>query len=89
MGVEKIIRENVFPHLFFGNTKTLSPIVGYLSMMPIKMDRLGLLNPERPAKEKYLSSQQGSVELIRVLMGGEALSNANHLWTLEEERRDG
>ena len=37
--------ETFLPRLFFWNTKTLSPIVGTLSMMPIKVARLGLLNP--------------------------------------------
>ena len=35
-GVEKIIRENFLPRLFFGNTKTLSPFVGALSKIPVK-----------------------------------------------------
>ena len=44
-GVEKIIRKPFCLVFFFWNTKTLSPIVGTLSMMPIKVARLGLLNP--------------------------------------------
>ena len=68
-GVEKMLRENVLTNIFFGNTKTLSPIVGALSVMPVKKSRLGLLNPVIPAKEKYLSSQRRSAELIRAVMG--------------------
>ena len=57
--------------------------------MPIKMTILGLLNKLTLAKAKYLSSQQGSAELIRSVMGGGEFSNAEHLRTLGEERRDG
>ena len=42
-----------------------------------------------PAKEKYLSSQWESAELIRAVTGGGAFSNADHLRTLGEESRDG
>ena len=59
-GVEKRIRENILPRLFFINTKTLSPIIGALRMMTIKTAGLGLLNSVKSAKEKYLSSQRGS-----------------------------
>ena len=63
-GVYKMIRENLFPHIFSGNTKTLSPIVGDLSTMHIKMSGMGLLNPVTSEKEKHLSSQRASPELI-------------------------
>ena len=39
--------------------------------------------------KKYLSSQQGSAELIQSATGGEAFSNADHLLALGEERRNG
>ena len=35
-GVEKMLWETFLPHLFFGKTKYLSPIVGALSTMPFK-----------------------------------------------------
>ena len=38
-------------------------------MMPIKMGGLGFLNPVMSSNEKYLSSQLGSSELIRAMMG--------------------
>ena len=75
--------------IFFGKTKTLSPIVGTLSTMPVKMAGLGLMNPVTSVKEKYLSSQWGSAELIRAVTGGGAFSNADHIRTLGEERCDG
>ena len=77
------------PRLFFIKTKTLSPIVGALSTMTIKMDGLGILDPVTSAQENYLSSQRGSAELIRAVTGGGAFSDADHLRTLSEERRDG
>ena len=84
-----MISENSLPRLFFGNTKTLSPVVGSLSTMPDKKAGLGILNPVTSAQEKYLGSTRGSVELVRAVTGGGEFSNANHLWTISEERRDG
>ena len=81
-GVEKVIQETFLPRIFFGKTKSLSPIVGDLSTVPVEKSGLGLLNPVTSAKEKYLSSQQGSTELIWAVMGGGAFSNANHLLAL-------
>ena len=54
----------LFTCLLFGTTKTLSPIVGALSKIPVKIYVLVLLNLVTSAKEKYPSSQQESVELI-------------------------
>ena len=76
------------PRLFFGKKKTLPPIVGALSTMPVKKYGLELLNPLTSAQEKYLISQRGSAELVRVVTGGGAFSDADHLWTLGEERHD-
>ena len=89
VGVEKMIQDNFLPHLFFGNTKTLSPIVGALSTMLVMKYGMGLLNPVTSAQEKYLTYQRGSAELIWAVTGGGEFSNANHLRTLGEERRDG
>ena len=44
-GVDKMSRETFLTCLLFGNMKTLSPIVGDLSMMPVNKSGLGLLNP--------------------------------------------
>ena len=74
-GVEKMIWETFLHHLFFGKTKTLSPIVGTLSKMPIKVARLGLLNPVTLSKDKYLSYQRGSTELIKAVTGGGKISH--------------
>ena len=83
-----MIQENFLPRLFFRKTKTLSPIVGTLSTVLIKMARLGLLNPVTLEKEKFPSSQKGSVELIRAMTGEGELSNADNLQTLRGEKRD-
>ena len=42
--VENMIRETFLHRLFFGITKTLSPIVGALSTMPVSKYGMGLLN---------------------------------------------
>ena len=57
--------------------------------MTVKKYGLGILNPLTSAQEKYLISQRGSAELVRSVIKGGALSNANHLRTLSVERRDG
>ena len=89
LGVEKIIRETFLPRLFFGKTKKLSPIVGTLITMTIKVAGPGLLNPVTSANETCLRYKRGSAELIRSMTGGGAFSNSDHLRTLGEERCDG
>ena len=84
-----MIQETFLPHIFFRKTKTLSPIIGNLSMMPLKMAGLGLLNLVPLDKKKYIISHWESAELISAMTGGGAFSNADQLRTLGEERRDG
>ena len=86
-GAEKMIQETFLPCLLLRRTKTLSPIVGSLSMMTVKKSGLGFLNPVTSAQEKYLISQRGSTELVWAVTGGEALSNTDNLHMLGEERR--
>ena len=62
---------------------TYSLAIGYLEKY------CGIQTEEKKPKEKYLSSQRGSEELIWAGMGGGTFSNADHLWRLGEERRDG
>ena len=57
--------------------------------MPVKRSGPGLLNPVTPSQENYLRSTQGSTELVWSVTGGGEFSNADHLRTLIEERRDG
>ena len=44
-GVENMIRETFLPYLFLRKPKSLSPIVGTQSTMPVNKSGLGLLNP--------------------------------------------
>ena len=80
--VEKMIQGNFLPRLLLGTTKTLSPIVGALSKMPIRTVIIRLLNIVTSAKEKYLKSQRVSAELIWPVMGGGVFSNTNHIGKL-------
>ena len=81
-----MLRETLLPCILFVNTKTLSSIVGALSTIPVKKAVQGLLNPVELAKEKYLSYQRGSAELIRAVTRGRAFSNTGHLLALRGER---
>ena len=42
--VEKMFWDTFLPRLFFINTKTLSPVVGDLSTIPVQKSGLGILN---------------------------------------------
>ena len=68
-GVDNMIRETFLPHISFGKTKHLSPIVGSISTMLVKKSGLVLINPVTPEKGKYLSSQRGSAKLVRAMTG--------------------
>ena len=80
-----MLREIFLPRIFFGKTKTLSPIVGYLSTIPVRKAGLVILNTVTSDHDKYLSSTQGSAELIWAVTGGGGFSNADHLLILSEE----
>ena len=88
-GVEKMIGETFLPSLLFRKTKTILPIVLALSMMPINMAGLVILNPVTPSKENYLSSQWGSAKLIWSVAVGGAFSNSDRLRMLGEKRCNG
>ena len=61
---------NLFASSFLQKYKTLSPVLGALSTMMVRKSRLGLLDPVTSAQENYLSSTQGSAELVRDVTGG-------------------
>ena len=84
-----MIRETFLPRHFFGKRKTISPIIGSVIMMPVRKAGLGLLNPVTSSQNNHLSSTRGSTKLVWVVTGGGGFSNADHLRTLSEERRDG
>ena len=68
-GVDKMIQETFLPRIIFGKTKLLSPIVGFISIMPVMKSGLGLLNVVTSTNDKYLSLKGASTELIRAVMG--------------------
>ena len=49
-GLEYFLLENFLLRLFFGKCKTLPPIIGALSMLPVNKFRMGLQNPVTSAK---------------------------------------
>ena len=77
--VENIIQETFLPRLFFVNTKSLLTIVGALSIILVKKSVLGILYPLTSTKNKYLSYQRASANLIQAVTGVGAFSNANQL----------
>ena len=60
----KILQETFLPLPLFGKSKSLPPIVGTLSMMPVKKSVLGLQDQVTSANYKYLSLICASSELI-------------------------
>ena len=93
-GMEKLIRKNFLPHLFFGKTKTLSPIIEKLNPMPVKKSWLGLQNTLTPAHRKFESSQHASAELVNAVTGNINFSTTYHIreareeWSEEKKTRD-
>ena len=63
-GMEKMLQESFLSYLFFVNSKSLSPIVGTISMIPVRKASMGLLNAVASASEKCLSLQRAIIELI-------------------------
>ena len=68
-GMEKSLRENFLPRLFHGKSKTLPPIVGDLSMLPVKKSVMVLQNPVASVQENYTISLCESDELIGAIKG--------------------
>ena len=62
--MEKMLWETFLPHIFFGKSKTLSPIVGILIKVPVKKYGLEFLNPLMSMNKKCLSLQRASTYLI-------------------------
>ena len=63
-GVEDILWETFLPRLFFGKSKSISPLMGTLSTIPAKKISLGLQEPSTPPNKKYLSLLCTSSNLI-------------------------
>ena len=49
--VEKLLQEAIFPHPFFGKSKSLTPLVCTLSNIPVKKAVLGLHDTMTPTDE--------------------------------------
>ena len=85
-----MICETFLPRLFFGKTKTLSPVVRALSKMPVKKNRPG--TPEssdfRSGEVLRIHARERRTGKGRDGRGGGELSNTDHLQTLSEDRRD-
>ena len=54
-GEERILWGTILPRLLFRKSKSILPIVGNLSMIPVKKSGLGLQNPVISTDEIYLS----------------------------------
>ena len=80
-----MLLETFLPRIFFRKSKYLSPILGNLSMMLVKKEGLGLLNPVTSANKNYLSVQRASTEFSRALTGEDSFFNTDHFLVLREE----
>ena len=67
-GFEKVVRETFLPRLFFDRSKTLPPVVGAPSMLPLKI-RSGPKNPMTSAAEKHTGSLYASCKLVGAVTG--------------------
>ena len=74
-----MIWEEILPRLFFGKTKNLSPTVGTLSTMPIKVDGMGLLNPVTSAKEKLLESTNTAPSNLKYYISMKGIAFTYHI----------
>ena len=84
-----MIRGTFLLRLFFGKTKNLSPFVGALSTISVSKARLGLLNPLMSSQKEGLKLHTREHRTGTGRDGRGGVSNADHLQTLSEERRDG
>ena len=64
MELEKVLWETFLPCLLFGKSKTLPPIVGALSKMPVKKSEMVLQSIVTSLKEKYTSLLRVSDNII-------------------------
>ena len=88
VGVEKLLQETFLTCLFFGKLKSLPPIVGTLSTIPVKKFGLSLQDPVTPANQKYLRMLRGSSNMIGSITEEREFSNIDHLLALREEMND-
>ena len=61
---EKILQETFLPCLFFGESKSLTPLIGTLSTMPVKKDSLGFQNTVTSVNENFLRLRCARMDLV-------------------------
>ena len=71
------------PCLLFGKLKTLPPIVGSLSMLPVNKSVMGLQNSVTSAEDKYTSSLRASNNMISAGKGEQVFSTADQICTVK------
>ena len=84
VGVEKLLQDTFLLCLLFGKPKSLSPIVGTLSMSVVNKSGIGLQDLVTSANKKYLSLLCVIRDIIRAVTGERSFSTANHLLELRE-----
>ena len=77
------------PCLLFGKSKTLPPIVGALSKLPVKKSEMGLQNIVTSSKEKYTSLLHVSDNTIDAFKDKQVFSTTNHIQEVKGDGRDG
>ena len=77
--VENILQEIFLPRIFFGKPKSLSPIVGTLSMLPVNKSGICLQYPVTSANKKCLILLRTSSYLIGAFIGEIEFSTTYHL----------
>ena len=89
MELEKVLWETFLPCLLFGKSKTLPPIVGALSKMPVKKSEMVLQSIVTSLKEKYTSLLRVSDNIIDSFKDKRVFSTTNHIQEVKGDRRNG
>ena len=66
--------ENFLPRLFFGKSKKVPPVLGYLSTLLVNKSGMGLQNPVTLETEKYNNLLRASYKIIGEVTGKKAFS---------------
>ena len=89
MGKAFKLFEKILPktnlRLFFGRSKTLPPVLGYQSKLPVKKSGVGLQNSMTSSEDKYTSSLCASYGIIGAVKGKREFSTDNHILAVKEE----
>ena len=79
MELENFLWETFLPCLLFGKSKTLPPIVGALSKLPVKKSEMGLQSIMTSSKEKYTSLLRVRDNIIDAFKDKRLFSTTNHI----------